>query len=325
MSNRSRLATLPLGALRAFDAAARLGSFKAAAIDLAVTPAAVSHQIKALETHLGTSLFERLNRGLRLTTAGQRLAAVAADSFARLEAGLRDLDASGLTKGVATLTISSAPSIAAKWLVPRLHRFQAAHPQIELRLQSGDSLADVTAGGVDVALRYGTGGYGADATETQIWPKGEIVVVCAPSLAAAGGLRRPQDVLAHPLLRTAMPARRQNVTNGAADNCEVELGGWSSWLAAAGVEAVGIRPNTLRGPLFGSSHLAIDAAAAGRGLALAPRILVAADLAAGRLVEPFRIAVPDPFAYWLVHAARRADEPRISAFVRWVQEEAAAG
>jgi DNA-binding transcriptional LysR family regulator len=325
MSDRSRLATLPLGALRAFDAAARLGSFKAAALDLAVTPAAVSHQIKALEAHLGTALFERLNRGLRLTAAGQRLAAVTTDSFARLEAGLRDLDASGLTKGTATLTISSAPSIAAKWLVPRLHRFQAAHPQIELRLQSGDSLADLTAGGVDIALRYGTGAYGAEVTETQLWPKGEIVVVCAPALVAAGGLTRPPDVLALPLLRTTMPARRQNAAKGSAGRGDVEQGGWLSWLAAAGIDASAINSSTLRGPLFGSSHLAIDAAAAGRGLALAPRILVAEDLAAGRLVEPFRIAVPDPFAYWLVHATRRAAEPRIRAFVRWVQEEAAAG
>lgn len=317
MPDHSRLATLPLGALRAFDVAARLGSFKGAALELAVTPAAVSHQIKALETRLGTVLFERLNRGLRLTAAGQRLASVTADSFARLEAGLRDLDAAGLTTGSTTLTISTAPSIAAKWLVPRLHRFQAAHPQIELRLQSGDSLADLTGAGVDVALRYGTGQYGTDVTETQLWPRGEIVVVCAPSLVASGRLNAPRDVLAHPLLRTAMPARRQVAGRG-----QGELGGWSSWLAAAGIDPAAITGNTLRGPLFGSSHLAIDAAAAGRGLALAPRILVADDIAAGRLIEPFQITVPDPFAYWLVHATRRAGEPRIRAFVRWVQEEA---
>ena len=322
MTDRRLLPTLPLGALRAFDAAARHGSFKAAALELSVTPAAVSHQIKGLEKRLGTTLFDRLNRGLRLTSAGQRLAMVTMESFTRLDAGLRELDASGLTNGSAMISISAAPSIAAKWLVPRLHRFQAAHPAIELRLQSGDALADVTSGsGIDVALRYGTGHYGADVSETQLWLPGEIVVVCAPTLAQGGSLGSPMDVLHHPLLRTSLPARRE-AGKQAAGGAGTELGGWSAWLAAAGIDPATIASSTMRGPLFGSSHLAIDAAAAGRGLALAPRILVADDIAAGRLVEPFPIAVPDPFAYWLVHATRRAAEPSIRAFARWIKDEA---
>lgn len=319
MTDRRLLPTLPLGALRAFDAAARHGSFKAAALELSVTPAAVSHQIKALEQRLDTNLFDRLNRGLRLTPAGQRLAAVTSDSFTRLEAGLRELETSGHRRSSATLTISSAPSIAAKWLVPRLHRFQAAHPTIELRLQSGDALADVTSGsGIDVALRYGTGHYGTDVSETQLWLPGKIVVVCAPALLQGGSLRTPMDVLHYPLLRTALPARRETGKQAVA----TELAGWPAWLAAAGISPATINPTTMRGPLFGSSHLAIDAAAAGRGLALAPRILVADEIAAGRLVEPFPIAVPDPFAYWLVHATRRAAEPSIWAFARWIMDEA---
>ncbi|MBI2253778.1 MAG: LysR family transcriptional regulator [Proteobacteria bacterium] len=317
MPNRSRLTGLPLSALRAFDAAARLGSFKDAAGELAVTPAAISHQVKALEARLGVTLFDRLNRALRLTSAGRRLARVTADSFGRLERGLRALESAGVVAGAATLTISSAPSIAAKWLVPRLHGFQAAHSDIELRLQSGDTLADVTAGTVDIALRYGAGKYGAGTAEDRLWPQGSIIAVCAPTLAPIG---KVAEVTKHPLLRTAMPAARRRAGKGTGQD---EFGGWVAWLAAAGLDPAAIPPKTLRGPLFGSSHLAIDAALAGRGLALAPRILVADDLAAVRLIQPFPIAIPDPFTYWLVYAAARAKEPRIRAFLRWIGQEAA--
>jgi DNA-binding transcriptional LysR family regulator len=316
MPERSRLSSLPLSALRAFDAAARLGSFKDAASALAVTPAAISHQVKGLEARLGVALFERLNRSLRLTSAGKRLARVTADSFGRLERGLRSLEGAGVVAGPPTLTISTAPSIAAKWLVPRLHGFQAANPDIELRLQSGDALADLTNGSVDIALRYGSGKYGAGVTEHRLWPQGSIVAVCAPGLAP---LRKIGEMTKHPLLRTAMPALRRRMGRGQGGE---ELGGWPNWLDAAGLDRSAIPAKALRGPLFGSSHLTIDAAVAGRGFALVPRILIADDLAAGRLIQPFPIAIPDPFTYWLVYAAARAKEPRIRAFLRWIQEEA---
>jgi LysR family glycine cleavage system transcriptional activator len=316
MPERSRLASLPLSALRAFDVAARLGSFKDAAQELSVTPAAISHQIKGLEARLGVALFERLNRNLRLTSAGRRLARVTADSFGRLERGLRLLEGAGVVAGSPTLTISTAPSIAAKWLVPRLHGFQAAKPDVELRLQSGDALADLTNGSVDIALRYGSGKYGAGVTEHRLWPPGSIVAVCAPVLAP---IRKIDDMLKQPLLRTAMPAVRRRAGRRRQDD---ELGGWGAWLSAAGIDRAVIPAKALRGPLFGSSHLTVDAALAGRGFALVPRILVADDLAAGRLIQPFPIAIPDPFTYWLVYAATRAKEPRIRAFLRWIQDEA---
>jgi LysR family transcriptional regulator, glycine cleavage system transcriptional activator len=124
----NRIATLPLGALRAFETAARLGSFKAAADELGVTPAAVSHQVKSLETYLGAALFERLHRALRLTRVGKRLADTASKSLGDLERALDDLAESGLVAGGKTLSVSAAPTFAAKWLAPRLHEFQASHP-----------------------------------------------------------------------------------------------------------------------------------------------------------------------------------------------------
>ncbi|HWT98841.1 MAG TPA: LysR substrate-binding domain-containing protein [Terriglobales bacterium] len=315
--NRRRLSTVPLGALRAFEAAARHNSFKTAAAELAVTPAAISHQIKALEEHLGLILFERLNRGLRLTAGGARLAETAGDAFARLERVLDELEATGQMAGAATLTISAAPTIAAKWLVPRLHRFQAAYPAIDLRLQAGDALADLTgSAGVDVALRYGPGDYGSELHAEKLWPYGEIVAVCAPALLVKGPLEEAADVLQHSLLRVAVPATRQRISKDAAD-----LGGWPAWLAAAGVMALDAARTVALGPLFGTSQLALEAAVMGRGLALVPRMVVTDDIAAGRLVQPFPVGIPDIFAYWLVYAAARADEARIRAFARWIREE----
>src|SRR5260221_7026847 len=183
MTSHRRLSTLPLGALRAFEAASRSGSFKAASAELSVTPAAISHQIKTLEEHLGVSLFERLNRALRLTQAGLLLAKVAQESFASIEQALADLESGGLIAGPTTLTISAAPSFATKWLAPRLHRFQAAHPQIDLRLLSGDALVDLTnSPAVDVALRYGGGSYGPDLHSERPWAAAELFPTSAPSL-----------------------------------------------------------------------------------------------------------------------------------------------
>jgi DNA-binding transcriptional LysR family regulator len=318
MIDPRRLSTLPLGALRAFEAAARHNSFKAAASELAVTPAAVSHQIKRLEDHLGLTLFERFNRGLRLTASGMRLAETAGDAFAGLEQVLGELEAGGQMAGAATLTISAAPTIGAKWLVPRLHRFQAAHPGIDLRLQAGDALADLAGGaGIDVALRYGPGDYGSELHAEKLWPQGEIVAVCAPSLLAVGPLEAPADVLRHSLLRTAVPATRQRVSKDPTD-----LAGWPAWLAAAGVMQIDAAKKVPLGPLFGTSQLALEAAVMGQGLALVPRMVVADDIAARRLIQPFAIGIPDIFAYWLVYAEARANEARIRAFARWIREEA---
>jgi len=305
MSDRP-ISQAPLGALRAFEAAARLGSFKAAAASLSVTPAAISHQVKALETFVGATLFDRLNRALRLTRAGRDLAAVVGPAFDDLDRGLRDLRDRSDGHRRRVLSVSAAPSFAAKWLAPRLHRLPAG---IDIRLVATDTLADLGDGSVDIALRYGLGPYpGSDAE--RLWPSGEIFPVCRPGLI----LESPRDLLGQTLLRTALPA-----ASGAVARAD-----WPAWLAAAGVRGPKARQAGDRGPVFGGTHLALEAAAAGQGVALTPGVLVAADLAAGRLVRPFAAALPDPYAFWLLARETPAIRARIRAFRQWIRAEAAA-
>ncbi len=312
MNRERRPPLIPLHALRAFEMAARVGSFKTAAAELGVTPAAISHQVKGLEAHLGLLLFERLHRALRLTPAGERLAIAARDSFVGLERAVAELGEQGAPGRRATLNVTAAPSIAAKWLAPRLHRFEAECPWIEMRLDASDRRADIARDpGVDVALRYGAGPHDAALRAVPLWLPGTVIAVCAPSLVAAGRLGRPEDILEHSLLRTVQPSLPGEDSDG------IGPLSWESWLAAAGVAS---RP--VKGPLFGSTHLALEAALAGKGLALAPFILVEEDMERGRLVQPFPIALPDPFSYWLLFRADRADERGIRAFARWLGKEA---
>ena len=302
----------PLHAVRAFDVAARLGSFKSAAAELGVTPAAISQQVKALEARLGTALFERLHRQLRLTRVGERFADVTGRAFTMIDDALDDMAEEGLIDGAATLTVTVAPSFGSKWLAGRLYRFQTAHPSIELRIRAEGSLSDPAADrSVDIALRYGTGPYALALSSTQLWPNGTIAAVCSPQLAS--GLRCVDDLLSQTLLRTAAP-------EGAT---EAQPAGWTAWLAAAGIGKAPARGALARAPLLSTTQLALEAAAAGRGVALAPSILVREDLKSGRLVEPFSSRVPDPFSYWLLFRRDRADESRIRAFSRWIAEEVA--
>jgi LysR family transcriptional regulator, glycine cleavage system transcriptional activator len=308
-----RLSGLPLRALRAFEAAARLGSFKSAAAEIGVTPAAVSHQVARLERHLGMLLFERLHRSIRLTDAGAQLADAAGRAFRGLDTKLAELSEQGSLAGPTTLSVTAAPSIAAKWLAPRLHLFQELHPRIEVRLNADDRRADLARDpGVDVALRYTAEPDDPALAGHRLWPPGKIIAVCAPALRDAGSLGRPRDVLAYPLLRTAQPASQSRQVGGG------ELSSWKGWLAAAGVE--GEAPAS---HLFGNTQLAIEAAAAGRGFALAPAILVESDLRSGRLIQPFPIALDDPYSYWIFFRRDRGDEARIRLFVRWIRQEAA--
>jgi LysR family glycine cleavage system transcriptional activator len=295
----------PLNSLRAFEAAARHLSFTKAAEELHVTPAAISHQIKALEEQLGVPLFRRLTRALRLTQAGQAALPPMRDGFDSL-ADAVDLLRAHENSGA--ITVSIDPSFAAKWLVPRLDRFRAALPDLDVRLDATDKLTDFQRDNVDLAIRYGSGNY--PGLEVERLLSEEIFPVCSPKLGeGTAPLAQPSDLRHHTLIHLEWDS--ENVT---APN-------WRMWLLAAGIHDI----NYTRGPVFSMTTLALQAAIEGQGVALASSFLVADDLAAGRLVVPFDLSVCDPldFAYHVVVPKRTADLPKVVAFKTWLLDEIA--
>jgi LysR family glycine cleavage system transcriptional activator len=298
MSNDRPKRLPPLAALRAFDAVARHLSIQKAATELGVTPAAVSQHIKALEADLGAALLRRVHRAVALTEAGQRLAPDLQAGFARLRAGIALLRTD---EHAGTLTVSAAPALAAKWLVPRLGTFEAAHPGLALRLVAENTLCDFARDGIDVALRYGNGRYPGcthhpflDATVTP---------VCSPSLLRqAPPLKSPEELLGCVLLHDA-------TSEGGSG-----LPGWRDWFAEAGISNAA----TGRGPRFSNAHLALEAAIAGRGVALAVEALAAADLASNRLVRPFAISTKGAGAYGIVSPEATASHPKVRHFRTWI-------
>jgi LysR family glycine cleavage system transcriptional activator len=286
----------PLNALRAFEAAARHLSFTRAAEELYVTQAAISHQVKALEEHLGRKLFRRLNRALLLTDDGQAYLPSVSKAFTLLNEATNDL----LTKQApGPLTVSALPSFAARWLVPRLGRFRQIRPDIDLRIDPSTELTDFAAGDVDVSIRYGRGKYPglrADWLMTE-----DIFPVCSPALLEADHpLREPRDLEHQVLLH------------------DDGHGDWRTWLLAAGVDRV----DPARGPIFTDSSMLIQAAMAGQGVALARGVLAADELAAGRLVRPFTLSLPTEYAYYLVCPQDTAEQPKVVAFRDWLLGEA---
>ncbi len=291
----------PLNALRAFETAARHLNFSRAAEELNVTPGAVSQQIQNLEDFVGAPLFKRTPRGLLLTDAAQTALPALREAFDRLTDA-----ASMLTAAVdgRRLTLTAAPSFAAKWLVPRLGRFEQLHPQIDIWLTAGIDLVDLNAGEVDLALRYGAGRYPGMEVQRLI---GETVIpVISPELQATNPLNSPEDLLNHVLLHDGSPDPD--------DSCP----DWTMWLAARGVKSA----DEVRGPRFNQSSLVIEAAVNGRGVALAKRTLAQDDLDAGRLIAPLQIATAVDFAYYLVHAKTKGRLPQVKAFINWLTTEA---
>ena len=297
----------PLNGLRAFEAAARHLSFKKASDELHVTPAAVSQQVRALEEHVGTPLFRRLTRALKLTEAGEAALPPLRDGFDRLVEGVEAMRA-GSRAGI--LTVSVAPSFGAKWLVPRLDSFRAVHPEYDVRLDASHELASFAGDGIDVALRYGRGTYRGLHAECLM---SEVAFpVCSPRLLEQGApLRRPDDLRHHTLLHVEwkMADREEASAN------------WRMWLKAAGVE--GVDPE--RGPQFTVENMAVEAAAAGQGVALASGAVVESDLRSGRLVRPFPPSVRDAttFCYYLVCLEAKRRAPKVAAFREWVFAEVA--
>ena len=293
----------PLNALRAFEAAARHMNFSRAADELSVTPGAVSQQIQNLEDYIGAALFKRTPKGLLLTDGAQTALPALREAFDRLAEAASLLTAA---EDGRRLTVSAAPSFAAKWLVPRLGRFEAAHPEVDVWLSAGLELVDFTSGEVDLAIRYGTGRYPGLEVSRLL---GETVSpVVSPRLLEEVPLHDLADLSRHVLLHDGSP--------DADDSCP----DWSMWLAARGVKGV----DGARGPRFNQSSLVIEAAVNGRGVALAKQTLAQADLDAGRLAIPFDIATAVDFAYYIVHPKAKGRLSQVKAFVAWLLAEAEA-
>lgn len=292
----------PLNALRAFEAAARQLSFTKAADELSVTQAAISHQVKSLEEHLGLALFRRLNRRLVLTEAGQLYLPVLRDAFDAIAGGTarlrRDRDSG-------PLHVSVLPSLAAKWLLPRMSRFRDRHPEIDVMVSANNKLIDFTDGLFEMAIRYGQGAY--PDLRTDLLLRDEVFPVCSPKLLdGPNPLRTPDDLRHHTLLHDEVSRLDESPD-------------WRVWLQAAGITGIDVQ----RGPGFSDSSMVVEAAAAGQGVALGHRWLAAADLESGRVVMPFGPVLPSRFAYYVVSPLALAEHRRVRLFREWLLEEAA--
>jgi LysR family transcriptional regulator of beta-lactamase len=278
---------LPLNGLRAFEAAARHASLTKAAIELNVTPAALGHQVKALEERLGTPLFHRLPRGLALTDEGQALLPVLKESFDRMAAALARFDDG---RGRELLSVGAVGSFAVAWLLPRLAAFEAAHPEVELRLSTNNNRVDIAEEGLDFAIRFGDGAW--HGTEAVLLFPAPLTVLCSAEVAAR--LKEPADLVGETLLRSYRSDE------------------WTAWFDAAGVEAP-----PLTGPVFDSAALMVEAALAGHGVALAPAILFE-----GRAARPFAAEV-GLGGYWLTRLKSKRPGAAMAAFEAWLLAEAA--
>ncbi len=293
----------PLNALRAFEAAARLRSFARAADELAVTPTAISHQIKGLEDLLGVELFHRLPRGLRLTAQGADYLPELTKGFDALARAGDRLTGSGMS-GV--LTVSTLASLAHCWLVPRLINFHRRYPDLTLQVSATARLVDFMREEVDVGIRYGKGNY--PALRTVKIMEEEVFPVASPALLERGpALRDWPDLAGHVLLHD----------NGTIEN-EPWLN-WQVWLRRAGVDHL---VDATRGIEYDNSAMLVDAAVRGHGVALGRSVLVAERLREGTLVPLFDTRHPADFAYFAVAPEATADQQRVQAFFSWLKEEA---
>lgn len=283
------LSEISLNPLRAFEAAARHLSFTRAAEELCVTQAAVSHQVKALEAHLGAALFRRTSRGLVLTDEGAVLAPTVEDAFGRIERVMGAL-AGGAPREV--LTVGVVGTFAIGFLIERLADFRAQHPFVDLRLLTNNNKVDLWTESLDFAIRFGAGAW--HGTQADLLMRAPITPLCSPATAA--GLRYPGDLEKCVLLRSY---RAQD---------------WPAWLAAAGQPQL-----SARGPMFDASTLMIQAAVLGEGVALAPSSMFQRDLNLGTLVQPFPLEV-DVGAYWLTRLISRPPTRAMNAFQWWLTE-----
>lgn len=287
----------PLKAVRYFDCAARHLSFTKAADELAVTHSAISHQIKALEEWLGILLFERGARSLTLTEAGRRYLPPVRAAFQQLAEASAELR---LLPGGGPLTVSALPSLTSKWLVPRLHDFQARHPEIEVRISATDRLDPVGEGDVDIGIRYGRGQW--PGTESELLLQDEVFPVCSPKLIEGPQpLKTPADLVHFNLISDTDWRRAQ-------------FDFWPRWLTAAGAPTLELKTSLT----FNYSNLMIQAAIDGLGVALGNTMLAGDDLKKGHLVRPFRESVVLDTGYYLIYGKGGMKQAKVKAFRDWV-------
>ena len=283
----------PLSALRVFETAARHLNFSRAAEELSVTHSAVSHQIKALEAHLGVELFRRSGRAMLLTGEGQRFYVHVREAFARLQRGVAELKPEARR---AALTVSALPGFAARWLVPRLPEFYRRHPELDVNLRATTVLTDFQREDVDLAVRFGPGSWPGLAAEKLL--DEEIFPVCSPRYRGGRLPRTPQELLGCTLLHHVFEP-------------------WEEWFRAVGLEEPAIPP----GPGFSESNLLLKAAADGQGVALALGVLVQTELKSGELVQ-CHPSLKARYAYYLVHPRQDPPAPKVTAFKQWIKAAA---
>jgi LysR family transcriptional regulator, regulator of gene expression of beta-lactamase len=283
---------LPLNALRAFEASARHLSFTRAALELHVTQAAVSQQVRMLEEQLGTTLFKRLPRGLGMTDESRALLPVLTDAFGRIEGVLKQFEGGHFHE---VLTIGVVGTFAVGWLLPRLKSFRERHPFVELRMLTHNNLVDLAAEGLDFAIRFGDGTW--PATHNVLLLDAPLTALCAPDIARR--LSAPQDLAKETLLRSYRTDE------------------WIGWFSAAGLE-----PWPVNGPVFDSSRLMVEAAVQGAGIALAPPLMFTRELHAELLVSPFDTEVRTG-SYWLTWLKSKRMSAATELFRTWILAEAA--
>ncbi|ALL68368.1 transcriptional regulator, LysR family [Paraburkholderia caribensis MBA4] len=295
-----------LNSLRAFEAAARHLSFAGAAKELNVTPAAIGQQVRALESWLGVSLFQRVGGPpirLELTPIGIAALPDLSAGFDQLATGL------GILKGSQSssiVNVTASPAFAAKWLLPRMYRFQALHPYLDARLDASDKLVDIASGEADLGVRLG-GGRWPGLSAIHLIDE-EVFPVCSPQFL---------DV--HPDLVTPADLSNHTLIHDTALRFDANYPNWRKWLDRAGVRGMDYE----RGLAINSSAAVTQAAIEGQGIALGRSIVVADDVAHGRLVRLFpQIRFFVGWAYYIVHRADAAKVPRVTAFIEWLLSEA---
>ncbi len=295
-----------LNALRAFEASARHQSFSSAAEELNVTPAAVGQLVRSLEDWVGTPLFHRASSGrarLTPTETAERALSDIRSGFDKLAIGLDRLREAS-PHGVLTVTVS--PAFAAKWLLPRIDRFQTACPDTDIRLDTSLRAVDFVAQRIDIGVRYGLGNW--SGLKADRFMAEEIFPVCSPKLLQQGRLSTVSDLVGETLIHDLS-------MDGHAD-----FPGWETWLKKAGVSGVA----TVRGMKINNSAAVLQAATEGQGIALARSVMASEDLRSGRLVRLFpEIPFPSPLAYYIVYRPDCANLPRLIAFRDWLIHEAA--